>query len=64
MLYALFPVIAGGMALAALHMWAVMRPAAKFKDLPPSVKLQKVSCCVPCTWQPAYHEGISHASVR
>ncbi|PNW79942.1 hypothetical protein CHLRE_08g373200v5 [Chlamydomonas reinhardtii] len=41
-LYALFPVIAGGMALAALHMWAVMRPAAKFKDLPPSVKLQKV----------------------
>ncbi|KAG2431591.1 hypothetical protein HYH02_013284 [Chlamydomonas schloesseri] len=41
-LYALFPVIAGGMGIAAVHIWAVMRPAAKFKDLPPSVKLQKV----------------------
>ncbi|KAG2445381.1 hypothetical protein HXX76_000003 [Chlamydomonas incerta] len=41
-LYAVFPAMAGGMALSALHMWVVMRPAAKFKDLPPSVKLQKV----------------------
>ncbi len=41
-LYALFPVMAGGMGVAAVHMWAVMRPAAKFKDLLPSVKLQKV----------------------
>ncbi|KAG2497227.1 hypothetical protein HYH03_004816 [Edaphochlamys debaryana] len=41
-LYGIFPVIAGGMAVCWLHAWWVMRPARKFKDLEPGVKVAKI----------------------
>ncbi|KAG2423294.1 hypothetical protein HXX76_015443 [Chlamydomonas incerta] len=41
-LYGVWPVVAGGMALCAAHGWWAMRPAKKFKDLDPGTKLTKV----------------------
>ncbi len=41
-LYGIFPVIAGGCAIGALHVWWAMRPAKKFLDLQPGFKASKV----------------------
>ncbi|GLC68270.1 hypothetical protein PLESTF_000670100 [Pleodorina starrii] len=41
-LYGIFGAIALGMALTALYVWWAMRPARKFRDLQPGVKLSKV----------------------
>ncbi|KAG2443479.1 hypothetical protein HXX76_001832 [Chlamydomonas incerta] len=40
-LYGIFPVIAGGMVAAGLHVWWVLRPAKRFRGLDPGAKLTR-----------------------
>ncbi|KAG2443480.1 hypothetical protein HXX76_001833 [Chlamydomonas incerta] len=41
-LYGIFPVIAGGMVITAVHYWWVMRPGKLFKDMQPGIKASKI----------------------
>ena len=40
-LYGIFPVIAGGMVAAGMHVWWVLRPAKRFRGLDPGAKLAR-----------------------
>ncbi|KAG2443203.1 hypothetical protein HYH02_009280 [Chlamydomonas schloesseri] len=40
-LYGIFPVIAGGMVAAGLHVWWVLRPAQRFRGMDPGAKLTR-----------------------